>query len=450
MRMKAAYFLLIIIYLSVFNFVTAQDNSPLNKVISIDIKNATQEEALEHLIKAHQVQLAYSNNFLSKDKRITISPVKITVNEALKIILEGTGLKIVSVDGDRIIIAIDKYASANKNSIMGIIMDAKTGEAITAASVFLSGTTFGKASDGKGYYEITNIPNGYYELVVSMLGYNMEKRNVTVDENTKLVVNVSLTQKDIELKEVEVKGVKSDEWYANMEIFKRIFIGKSKFSEECKILNEDDVYFLDNKEDSTFEARTVKPLVLINNALGYKLECFITSITYNRRTKDAFIKSNTIFEELHTDDKDKLAEWKENRVMAYTGSIVHYFVSLTKGKAKSEGFSTYDNVGQKILINPNSQDRDIYQIGIHEIREEIFLSYLSQNKEYFFLTKNMVVDYMRELSAISVVSKVMCIDENGYPKEDALFKISGVWAQKGMADLLPRFYEKIFDNKLVK
>jgi len=436
----------IILCLCLSGFVVAQNNNPLNKVISVDLKNATQEEALEALIKVHQVQLAYSNNFMSKEKRITIAKTKITVNEALKIILEGTGLKIVSVEGDRIIIALDKYANANNNSIKGIITDAQTGEVLTAVSVFLNGTTFGKASDGKGYYEITNIPKGFYELVVSMLGYNMEKRDVTIDEKTKYIVNVSLTQKDIELKEIEVAGVKSKEWYENMEIFKRIFIGKSKFSDECRIQNEDDVYFLDNKEDSTLEARTVKPLVLINNALGYKLECFIEKLTYNRRTKDAFIKSNTIFEELHNDDKDKLEEWKENRVKAYQGSIIHYFVSLTKGKARAEGFKTYDKVPQRIIFNPNTQARKVLFGGTPEMLEEVFISYLSQNKEYFFLAKNMVVDYKGSLSAISVVSRAMCVDENGYPKEDSLFRLFGLWAEKGMADLLPRFYEKSLEK----
>ena len=444
--MKALCCLLIIIYFSVFNFVTAQDNNPLNKIISVDIKNATQEEALKYLTKEHGVQLAYSNNFLSKEKRVTIPTAKITVNEALKIILEGTSLKIVSVEGDRIVVALDKYASANKNSIKGIIMDAKTGEAITAASVFLSGTTFGKASDGKGYFEITNIPNGYYELIVSMLGYNMEKRNVTVDEKTKLVVSVSLTQKDIELKEIEVAGVKPKEWYTNMEIFKRILIGISDYSKECKIQNEDDVYFLDNKEDSTFEARTVKPLIIINNALGYKLECFIAKLTYNRITKDAFIKSNTVFEELQTEDKERIEEWKENRKKAYTGSIVHYFVSLTKGKAKAEGFKTYDSAMKIVSFNRNSQDVNYSWRPSREIPEEIFLSYLSQNKEYFFLAKFLIVEYHGQLSIVNVISKTMCIDENGYPKEDALFKLSGVWAEKGIADLLPRFYEKIYEN----
>lgn len=445
MRNKINRITVLIMFMFSFCPLLAQENNIINKIISISLKDVTQEEALEHLIKVHGIQLAYSNTFLSKEKKVSIMSESISIRNILNTILEGTNLKVQSADGNSIIIAPDKNTGGNNNSIKGKIIDVKTGEPLISASVFLNGTTFGKATDKNGNYEIKRIPMGQYELAVSMLGYGLEKRTVALKGNTELVMNVSLAEKDIEIKPIEIAGVRPKEWYENMEIFKRALIGKSDFAEKCKIVNEEDVYFIENKEDSTFEAQTVKPLRIINNALGYKLECFITRLSYNRNKREVLITSITNFEEMQTTDEDSLEEWQENREEAFKGSVVHFLVSLTKGKARSEGFYTYEDVC-RFIKNYNINDREITMKPQGEISEEIFISYLPDNKEYFFNTNRIIVEYKRNISAFDVVSKEMCLDENGYPKGDALYKVAGKWAEKGIADLLPRFYEKIFEK----
>jgi hypothetical protein len=446
MMNKTFSIFIVMIYFIVVSSLIAQENSLLEKIISIDIKEATQEEALEHLIKTHKIPLAYSNTFLIKDKKITLVSEKMSVKDILNKILEGTNLRIQSAEGNSIIIAPDRIPGSNRNSIKGKIIDAKTSEPIIAASVFLSGTTYGKATNKTGNYEIAGVPDGYYELVVSMVGYSIEKQNVSLKEDTDLVINVSLNQKDIEVSPVEVNAIRSEEWYDNLEIFKRIIIGKSEFSKECKIQNEGDIYFIENKPDSSFEAHTVKPLIVINKALGYKLECFLTKLIFNRKTSEALYSISTNFEELQTTDEDLKEEWKDNRVEAYKGSVIHFLVSLTKKKANSEGFRMYEGLQKTVIVNRTEGRRLTTWLPAVEIPEDLFITYLPDEKQYFLNVSTAVVYYKRQFSEFKVISKELNIDQHGYPQKDALYKVTGDWAEKGLADLLPRFYEKIYEK----
>lgn len=62
-------------------------------------------------------------------------------------------------------------ASAQAATISGFVTDRDSGEYLLAANVFLSGTSLGALSNDNGFYAITGIPEGSYELVVSYIGY---------------------------------------------------------------------------------------------------------------------------------------------------------------------------------------------------------------------------------------------------------------------------------------
>jgi iron complex outermembrane receptor protein len=71
-------------------------------------------------------------------------------------------------------------AFAQTGSIQGKVTDGKTGEALRNANVVLQGTSMGASSDARGQYEIKNVPPGVYTLVVTFLGYEQSRMNVTV------------------------------------------------------------------------------------------------------------------------------------------------------------------------------------------------------------------------------------------------------------------------------
>lgn len=57
---------------------------------------------------------------------------------------------------------------------------------IPVVNVYLVNTTFGDATDEKGYFQIKNIPAGNYELEISAIGYSKKRQKITVDKNIKM------------------------------------------------------------------------------------------------------------------------------------------------------------------------------------------------------------------------------------------------------------------------
>lgn len=327
--------------------------------------------------------------------------------------------------------------------IAGKITDAGTGEPLMAVSVFLSGTTYGRATDKNGNYELTKTPYGQYELVVSMVGYSTEKKTVFLNENSDLIINVKLVPKEIEAAPVEVSAKRPDDWYDNLKIFKEGFLGKRSFSKECKIENEEDIYFLQSLKGDTVKALTAKPLVIINNALGYKLKCSSVEYVFYKKGRGDYYNADVMFEDIATDDTSVIQEWKENREKAYKGSMRHFLVSITKGKAKTEGFRIYREAAH---ISPGFSKINEKTLKEAEISENEVLYYLRSEKRFLFLFNYFVVRYKDSFSNMNIEVNKMFLDENGYPLGSAFFKLGREWADSGIADLLPRFYEKIYEK----
>ena len=96
-------------------------------------------------------------------------------------------------------------AFAQKNAINGRIVDEKN-TALPGAAVFLQGTVRGVQSDREGRYQLTNIPAGSYQLVVSLLGFESITQEVRLDQVTKIEVDVVLEEGSLELGEFSISA----------------------------------------------------------------------------------------------------------------------------------------------------------------------------------------------------------------------------------------------------
>ncbi|NLO70495.1 MAG: TonB-dependent receptor plug domain-containing protein [Porphyromonadaceae bacterium] len=94
---------------------------------------------------------------------------------------------------------------AQKGSIKGKVIDSADNEPLIGASVTISGTTTGGATDFDGNYTITNLDPGTYTLSVTYISYKAQsKANVRVESGKETVVDIALESADIALGEVEV------------------------------------------------------------------------------------------------------------------------------------------------------------------------------------------------------------------------------------------------------
>ena len=68
--------------------------------------------------------------------------------------------------------------------------DNKPAEGVT---VLVKNTVKNAVADNTGFFEIKNVQPGTYQLVVSLVGYKDEEKEVTVENGKPAVVNIQLT-----------------------------------------------------------------------------------------------------------------------------------------------------------------------------------------------------------------------------------------------------------------
>ena len=100
-----------------------------------------------------------------------------------------------------------KHSDSN---IYGHIIDASTKEHIPYATISIEGTTIGCAADGTGHYNITNIPVGEHNLVISAIGYQTLTMPYTAQFSTSTELNFTLKEATTFVDEVVVSATRNE------------------------------------------------------------------------------------------------------------------------------------------------------------------------------------------------------------------------------------------------
>ena len=91
--------------------------------------------------------------------------------------------------------------------VSGKIFDQSTGEPLIGANVMLLGSSLGSATDVNGVYHILNVPPGFYDLKVNMIGYgNKTVTGVRVEIDLTAVIDLDLTVEAIEGQMITVEA----------------------------------------------------------------------------------------------------------------------------------------------------------------------------------------------------------------------------------------------------
>ena len=92
-----------------------------------------------------------------------------------------------------------------KGSFSGIVTDGTTGLPLSGVSVYISGTRTGSSTDAKGYFFISNIPEGSHLVEFSHVGYGTLAEQVLIIGD--LQKNIQLFSAILENNAVIVTGV---------------------------------------------------------------------------------------------------------------------------------------------------------------------------------------------------------------------------------------------------
>ena len=112
-----------------------------------------------------------------------------------------------------------------KSKITGKIVDADSRTPSLNVNVFLANTTIGAASATDGSYIIEFVPPGIYDLVVSMIGYEVKTINIRVAYSQDYQFDIKLNSKPIQGDLIAVEAPRPKQWKRDLKKFKNLFSG---------------------------------------------------------------------------------------------------------------------------------------------------------------------------------------------------------------------------------
>ncbi|MBC3784685.1 carboxypeptidase regulatory-like domain-containing protein [Spirosoma utsteinense] len=222
-------------------------------------------------------------------------------------------------------------------TLTGRVLDPKTGQVLPFASVYINNSTRGSTADENGIYRLTGLPLGTYELVGSMLGYTTTRQTLRLNEARTYTIDLDLKASGSDLAAVTVSARRSGAWQRQYRQFSRELLGNRPPARQTSIVNASVLRF--SEEKGHLLARADEPLVIENNALGYRLHYTLLHFDLYRGRMD--FAGDCRFEELKPANARQQATWQANRLKAYHSSLQHLLASLLTGTHEQEGFTVY-------------------------------------------------------------------------------------------------------------
>ena len=304
--------------------------------------------------------------------------------------------------------------------IKGTIIDNKTKEIVYPASVYINGTFVGTLSDQNGNFQLDISKYPSMPLTISAIGYySVTMSNVSAKKPLIIYLNPKL----YELNEVIINAkAKPRERRENLVIFRSEFLGTTGNSFNCEITNEDDIRFMNSADNDTVRAFAVKPILIDNKALGYKITYYLDKFEYCKPSSTFSFKGNIIFSEDMTSDEPKRKYFEKKRKNAYLGSRMQFFRALWINDLNAAEF-TVRNSANEVL----NYDRIVTQADSYT--------------KYLTAQGTLGICYFRKQPASFIVflKNLVFFDANGYFEPDGI-SWEGEMAQPRIADQLPLEY----------
>lgn len=107
-----------------------------------------------------------------------------------------------------IIISLSVYPAFAQNTFKAFVKDEHNKVPLIGVNVIIKETQLGSASDENGYIEISNIPNGTYEIIFSYIGYSSQIINITFPIISDDIQTIFLEHEAEELEEISITSTR--------------------------------------------------------------------------------------------------------------------------------------------------------------------------------------------------------------------------------------------------
>ena len=305
--------------------------------------------------------------------------------------------------------AIDTSAQV----ITGRVIDRETGDAVSFASVYLSGTTVGTVSSENGEFELDISRHPSIPLTVSAIGYSsFTLGNISPDE----LLEVYLTPVLYEITPVDISTRSLErERRSNLRVFRNQFLGRTSYARRCEILNEEDITFNYGSDWDTLIAYALKPLQIRNGALGYIITFHLERFEFYRKTGTVLYTGTFIFRDTAAGGSSgSLNERRRNN--SYSGSVMHFFRALWENDLAAQNFSVQDQAGNYLS------------------QEDIVIS--ENGQKYLSHRGDLTVNYFGNTSFIRFLKYRVSFEESGYFDPLAII-LTGEMGKQRVGEALP-------------
>jgi len=312
--------------------------------------------------------------------------------------------------------------------IKGYVFDKETKKPVTYATVFFNGTSVATYTDENGFFRLDIKKNISMPLTVSALGYYSETIN---DFSPGKDLQVYIMPKLFEVDEVNISARGNPRIRRqNLEIFRREFLGRTENAKDCRIMNEDDIRFVTSRNEDTLKAFSLKPIIVINNGLGYRITYYLNKFEYVKPAYFHNLVGDFLFEEDTASILDR-QNFISKRLSTYYGSKLHFLRSLYRNDLTRQGYSVnnngkplayYEMVRYKLSTDPAQTKRYIHYSG--SFPDTLTISWLPGKAE----------------SGMELFRDYIYFDATGYFRGPGIIW-HGEMARQGIADLLPYEYQ---------
>ena len=234
-------------------------------------------------------------------------------------------------------------------TLKGTVLNAKTKAPIESATIYFDNTTVGATTNIKGEFSINYTNAIKSPLIVSFLGF---KKQIIADYRTQNNIVIFLEETTEALNEVVINTDDGLSRKKKLRLFKKEFLGASRFGKSCKILNEEDIIIRYNKNEKTLTAHSKAPLQIENKSLQYLISYDL--IYFNLRFKSSNslqVYSIGFYGTSYFKNFENIKNQKalRNRIRAYRGSRLKFMRALYTKNLELNKFEIYN---KKLKANP--------------------------------------------------------------------------------------------------
>ena len=353
---------------------------------------------------------------------------------------------------------------AENYSVAGIVVEAKSKQPVSGATVFINNTSKYTVTDSNGKYFLADITDKYFEIVCTKKGYE----TLSIQFEAKVSINnirfePTAFEAENALPDSVVKQ-QQDKWGSR---FTTVFLGISKNAKECEIANPDVLHFEYNDSSKILSISTDAPLVIFNEALGYMITCVFDDFFITDKN-EVIYKIFKWYKPLTSQKTEIVQKWREERKFVYQNSMLRFMRAFNADSLKQRSYEvkritriyTEDSSYRRLSAILKETNSDF--VGISGTGKKTYAELIDKKPVATSLFRNadsiisifgngkaLQVVYRNTDNEIAIIpvsylvfngNKHIRVEASGAYFKEADISVSGYWYFQRLGDLLPFDY----------